>query len=317
MTEGGKEPYKLKFVEFIDLVLNSTDGRVTFRSFYGILLSGDGVMNNKKTGQFISAIRKELGYSQKDLAEKLNITDKAVSKWETGRSAPDVSMLLPLSEVLGVSVTEILKGERICQEEIHTASNEVIVKTLKKSKSKVTVAIILVLIILVGLICSYPAYHYFSTISEKDFEEVREQAISFSENEEIDCIAITQNSDKIAYLFADDESSYMVLYERNKLFENRLNYIGATSSSKSEFGMGLYCIGSNGETIIVMFGANLDADRYSFSYQGTEHTRKINDGYVLDVFIDKDYSFTNPTIMSVGDNVIFESEFQKQEDKAD
>ena len=274
-------------------------------------------MNNKKTGEFISALRKELNYSQKELAEKLNITDKAVSKWETGRSAPDVSMLLPLSEVLGVSVTEILKGERICQEEIHTASNEVIVKTLKKSKSKVTVAIILVLIILVGLICSYPAYHYFSTISEKDFEEVREQAISFSENEEIDCIAITQNSDKIAYLFADDESSYMVLYERNKLFENRLNYIGATSSSKSEFGMGLYCIGSNGETIIVMFGANLDADRYSFSYQGTEHTRKINDGYVLDVFIDKDYSFTNPTIMSVGDNVIFESEFQKQEDKAD
>lgn len=274
-------------------------------------------MNNKKTGQFISAIRKELGYSQKDLAEKLNITDKAVSKWETGRSAPDVSMLLPLSEVLGVSVTEILKGERICEEEIHTASNEVIVKTLKKSKSKVTVAIILVLIILVGLICSYPAYHYFSTISEKDFEEVREQAISFSENEEIDCIAITQNSDKIAYLFADDESSFVLMYERNKVFQNRLEHIGGTGASKSEFGMGLYCYGSNGETVFVMFGANLDADRYSFSYQGTEHTRKINDGYVLDVFIDKDYSFTNPTIMSVGDNVIFESEFQKQEDKAD
>ena len=264
-------------------------------------------MNNKKTGEFISTLRKELNYSQKDLAEKLNITDKAVSKWETGRSAPDVSMLLPLSEVLGVSVTEILKGERICEEEIHTASNEVIVNTLKKSKIKVLVAIILVLIILVGLICSYPAYHYFSTIEDNDFWEIEEQAISLFENEEINCIAITQNSDKIAYLFADDESSYMVLYERNKLFENRLNYIGATSSSKSEFGMGLYCIGSNGETVFVMFGANLDADQYSFSYQGTEHIRKIEYDYVLDVFIDKDYSFTNPTITSVGDNVIFET----------
>ncbi len=274
-------------------------------------------MNNKKTGEFICFLRKELGYSQKDLAEKLNITDKAVSKWETGRSAPDVSMLLPLSEVLGVSVTEILKGERICEEEIHTASNEIIVKTLKKSKAKVLFAVILVLIILLGLICSYPAYHYFSTISENDFQSVREQAILYSENEEIDCIAITQNSDKIAYLFADDEKSYMLLYERDELFQNRLEYIGMTSSSESEFGMGLYCIGSRGETVFVMFGANLDADRYSFSYQGTEHTRKINDGYVLDVFIDKDYSFTNPTIMSVGDNVIFESEFQKQEDKAD
>lgn len=271
-------------------------------------------MNNKKTGEFISNLRKELGYSQRDLAEKLNITDKAVSKWETGRSAPDVSMLLPLSEVLGVSVTEILKGERICEEEIHTASNEVIVMTLKKSKVKIMVAIILVLIILIGLICSYPAYHYFSTISEKDFEEVREQAISYSENEEIECIAITQNSDKIAYLFADEESSYMLLYERDKLFENRIEHIGGTGASESEYGMGLYCTGSHGETIFVMFGANLDADRYSFSYQGTEHIRKISNGYVLDVFIDKDYSFTNPTIMSVGDNVIFKSEFQNQEE---
>ena len=271
-------------------------------------------MNNKKTGEFISNLRKELGYSQRDLAEKLNITDKAVSKWETGRSAPDVSMLLPLSEVLGVSVTEILKGERICEEEIHTASNEVIVMTLKKSKVKIMVAIILVLIILIGLICSYPAYHYFSTISEKDFEEVREQAISYSENEEIECIAITQNSDKIAYLFADEESSYMLLYERDKLFENRIEHIGGTGASESEYGMGLYCTGSHGETIFVMFGANLDADRYSFSYQGTEHIRKINNNYVLDVFIDKDYSFTNPTIMSVGDNVIFKSEFQNQEE---
>ncbi len=274
-------------------------------------------MNNKKMGEFISALRKELGYSQKDLAEKLNITDKAVSKWETGRSAPDVSMLLPLSEVLGVSVTEILKGERICKEEINTASNEIIVKTMKNSKSKVMIAAISVLVILIGLICSYPAYHYFSTISENDFQSIREQAISYSENEEINSIAITQNSDKLAYLFADDENSHMLLYERNKLFQNRIEYIGMTSSSESEFGMGLYCMGSDGETVFVMFGANLDADQYSFSYQGTEHIRKINDGYVLDVFIDKDYSFTNPTIMSVGDNVIFESDFQKQEDNAD
>lgn len=304
----------MEFVKNIDIALNSTNGRVTFNSFYDILLSGGSAMNNKKTGEFISALRKELSYSQKDLAEKLNITDKAVSKWETGRSAPDVSMLLPLSEVLGVSVTEILKGERICEEEIHTASNEMIVKTLKKSKSKVMIAAISVLVILIVLICSYPAYHYFSTISEKDFEEVREQAILYSENEEIECIAITQNSDKIAYLFADEESSYMLLYERNRLFEKRLDYVGATSSSKSEFGMGLYCTGSNGETVFVLFGANLDADRYSFSYQGTEHIRKISYGYVLDVFIDKDYVFTNPTITSVGDNVIFESDFQKQED---
>ncbi|MBR5201696.1 MAG: helix-turn-helix transcriptional regulator [Clostridia bacterium] len=275
-------------------------------------------MNNKKMGEFISTLRKELNLSQKDLAQQLNITDKAVSKWETGRSAPDVSMLIPLADVLGISVTEILKGERICNDESRIALNEIIVLTLKKSKLKVMIAISLLLVVFIGLICSYPAYHYFSTISENDFEKVRAQAVSFFENEEIDCIAITQNSDKIAYLFADDENSYMLLYERNKLFKNRIENIGASGGPlKSEFGLGLYCFGTNGETIIVMFGAKLDADRYSFSYQGTEHIRKIKDGYVLDVFIDKDYSFTNPTIMSVGDNVIFESEFNKQEDAVD
>ena len=134
-------------------------------------------MNNKKTGELISILRKELGFNQKELAEKLNITDKAVSKWETGRSAPDVSMLLPLAEVLGVSVTEILKGERINQQEIGTKSNEMIVMTLKKSKLKVLIAVISVFALLIGLICSYPAYHYFSTISEHDFLKVQEQEI--------------------------------------------------------------------------------------------------------------------------------------------
>ncbi len=57
-------------------------------------------MDNKLTGTFISQRRKELSLNQKQLAEKLNVTDKAVSKWETGRSAPDISMLMPLSEVI-------------------------------------------------------------------------------------------------------------------------------------------------------------------------------------------------------------------------
>lgn len=279
---------------------------MTFGFLYDIVLSGGRIMNNKKTGEFISTLRKELVYSQNDLAEKLNITDKAVSKWETGRSAPDVSMLLPLSEALGVSVTEILKGERICEEEIHTASNEVIVKTLKKSKCKVTVAIILVLIILIGLICSYPAYHYFSTIAEYDFSKIEEQAISCFENEKINCIAITQNSDKIAYLFADDESSYMLLYERDKLFENRLGDWGGTGTSiYNPEKLGVYAFGSpEGEQIVVFFGANLpeNFNEYSFLYDGTVHTRNIENNYVLDVFIYKDKTFHTPQLLTTKSN---------------
>lgn len=67
-------------------------------------------MDAKKTGEFICKSRKKLGMSQKELANKLNITDKAVSKWERGLSFPDISMLIPISEVLGISLYDILTG---------------------------------------------------------------------------------------------------------------------------------------------------------------------------------------------------------------
>ena len=69
-------------------------------------------MDKEKTGQLITELRKEKGLTQKQLADALNVTDKAVSKWERGLSFPDISMLEPISELLGVSIMEILAGER-------------------------------------------------------------------------------------------------------------------------------------------------------------------------------------------------------------
>lgn len=69
-------------------------------------------MNVEKTGKFIAELRKEKQMTQRDLGEKLFITDKAVSKWERGLASPDISLLVPLAELLGVSTTELLNGER-------------------------------------------------------------------------------------------------------------------------------------------------------------------------------------------------------------
>ncbi len=74
-------------------------------------------MDKEKTGQLITELRKEKGLTQKQLADALNVTDKAVSKWERGLSFPDISMLEPISELLGVSIMEILAGERQSGEE--------------------------------------------------------------------------------------------------------------------------------------------------------------------------------------------------------
>lgn len=78
-------------------------------------------MNNVKVGQFISEKRKALGMTQQDLAEKLQITNKAVSKWETGDGMPDIQLLKPLSTELGVTVDEILNGEENTKEEQKSA----------------------------------------------------------------------------------------------------------------------------------------------------------------------------------------------------
>ena len=69
-------------------------------------------MDSEKMGAFIAELRKEKQMTQRELAEKLCITDKAVSKWERCLSLPDITLLTPLAQVLGVSVGELLEGEK-------------------------------------------------------------------------------------------------------------------------------------------------------------------------------------------------------------
>ena len=78
------------------------------------------LMDNKKFGQFILQLRKEKGWTQLELAEKLNITDKAVSKWERGVGFPDIKMIEPLAEIFNVSVLEIMRSEKVSEQSIPT-----------------------------------------------------------------------------------------------------------------------------------------------------------------------------------------------------
>lgn len=73
-------------------------------------------MNQEEIGKFIAKYRKEKNLTQAQLAEKLNITDRAVSKWENGKSMPDSSIMLELCEILGITVNELLSGEKITME---------------------------------------------------------------------------------------------------------------------------------------------------------------------------------------------------------
>lgn len=72
-------------------------------------------IDNEKFGTFLSEMRKEKDLTQKELGEKLFVSDKTVSKWERGASIPNVTLLIPIADVLGITVTELLKGERITE----------------------------------------------------------------------------------------------------------------------------------------------------------------------------------------------------------
>ena len=89
-------------------------------------------MDAKKLGTFIATLRKENNMTQVELAQKLQVTDKAVSKWERGLGFPDINTIEPLADALGVSVLEIMRSERIAETEI----TQELVKLQRKAERK-------------------------------------------------------------------------------------------------------------------------------------------------------------------------------------
>lgn len=87
-----------------------------------------------KIGKFISDQRKGKGLSQVELADRLNISNKTVSKWECGNGFPDVSLLLPLCEELDISVNELLSGQKLEATEYHERAEENLIEVISKAR---------------------------------------------------------------------------------------------------------------------------------------------------------------------------------------
>ena len=87
-------------------------------------------MNQEKIGRFISKLRKEKNMTQEQLAEKLGITNKSVSRWENGKTMPDLSIFKQLCETLDISINELMSGERIKDEEYSEKLEENFINTI-------------------------------------------------------------------------------------------------------------------------------------------------------------------------------------------
>lgn len=119
-------------------------------------MHGGDIMTSKDCGIFITELRKGKNLTQKELAKKLNVSDKAISRWETGKGFPDVNSLLALSEFFGVSVNELLAGKVIEKDKLSEVAEKNVIDTIetnekevKKNKFQTIICIIILLIILV------------------------------------------------------------------------------------------------------------------------------------------------------------------------
>lgn len=93
-------------------------------------------MNQEKIGDFIAQCRKEKGYTQSDLAEYIGISNRAVSKWETGKSLPDASIMLELCNLLNINVNELLTGERISMDNYKEMAEKNLVELKRQEEDK-------------------------------------------------------------------------------------------------------------------------------------------------------------------------------------
>lgn len=180
-------------------------------------------MDYQKVGSLIATLRKEKGLTQKELSDKLGITDRAVSKWERGLGCPDVSLLDDLSRILDVSILEILKGRRLDRDEF--ANNKNIIESMNYSKESVNnkikkysniIAIILIIFIsLTLLFFNLKSTYYLNKnyISELNDESSGELLNKVKQN-----INIIQNNQGI---YSDEE--YTKILDFANLLEKKLD----------------------------------------------------------------------------------------------
>lgn len=115
-------------------------------------------MDQIKIGRFIADERKRKGYTQKQFSEKLEISDKTISKWERGNGFPEVSLLLPLCNELEITVNELLSGERVSEDDYRKKAEENMVNLVKEAQESKKKIIISAMVALLASIAAIPLF---------------------------------------------------------------------------------------------------------------------------------------------------------------
>lgn len=260
-------------------------------------------MDAKATGGLIARRRKERNWSQGDLAERLHVTDKAVSRWETGRGLPSVDLLEPLAEALGLTVSELLSGRELTPEELPKAAEAQMMESMERERRTrrrgfcAAMALALIGVAAIGF-GTWLAAHYLGSVPETDLEGLERQAFAYLATPrrrivydfdyyDLEIVETERRGDYLAALCTDGAGKWcMCVYERDSVFADRWRG-GGGKPSLTAGQLGSWNFGNSQEAVIIFCGGDLpeEAAYYRFQNSGITYTCPIEGGRVLDVFV--------------------------------
>ena len=263
-------------------------------------------MDAKNTGELIAVRRRELGLSQEALAERLHVTDKAVSKWENGRGMPGIESLEPLADALGLSVSEILSGRRLTAEELPKAAGGQIVESMQE-RARLLGGVLATLIVIAALAGIFFGYHYFGSAPATDLEALAKKAEEYlgtrNSGGAVRIVETERRGDYLAALCTDDQGSWcMCVYDRDSVFPDRWR-AGGGKPSLDAGELGSWNFGTGGDAVIIFCGGELpeEAASYTFQNNGITYICPIENRQVLDVFLLPDNSDISSSWMELLD----------------
>ena len=276
-------------------------------------------MDAKTTGALIARRRKERSLSQAELAERLHVTDKAVSRWETGRGMPGLESLEPLSEALGLSVSELLSGKELTTEELPKAAGGQIMESMKREKrwkwlAWLAMAAVTALAIW-GVSVSVQTQraaelaeqehaerlaHYAGSVNPNSQEDLAEATAAYFQEQGMnirfnpESLKVRDRAaagDYLAFLLSDREGEWcMSFWQRDEVYPERFRITGGRSRiDPGAWGLLEWNFGTRERPVLVASGVELPEEAHFYEYGGDHHTLRswVNTdlGTALDIFI--------------------------------
>jgi len=274
-------------------------------------------MDANATGALIAQRRKQLTLSQADLAERLHVTDKAVSRWETGRGMPGLDSLEPLSEALGLSVSELLSGRELTEAELPKAAGGQIMESMKREhtwKWLAWAAMVAVTVLVIWAIAASHAQarreqeqaeqehaermaHYASSVNPYEEEDVAEATADYFQEQGMKTrfnpksLKVREHvfsGDYMAVLLSDREGEWcMSFWQKDEIYRDDLGrrdrYRILGGRSRIDLGTGglaQWNFGTREQPVIVVSGVELPEEAHWYELAGN--------GYQMRSMVDPD-----------------------------